>query len=243
MKVTSSALQLRLEQLTTLSQDERQALSDLEKSSRSLRKREVFLKRDTVRDGFAILRSGWATRRVVGADGRTAITHIFGPGDLIGFCDLGTKSTPHDVIMQSDGSVSLFDSSDLGKLAARFPRLLSVLISVSQIEDVVLRDRFFAATRLSAEDRLMHFFLCLKSKVPNQNDASADRFPMPLSQKEMGDALGLTDIYVNRLLRALTDRGEINVERPYVRVKEPAKWADRTGFQDRYAETNIEWLG
>ncbi|MCA1776473.1 MAG: Crp/Fnr family transcriptional regulator [Paracoccaceae bacterium] len=242
MKVTSSALLLRLEQLTTLDADERQALHELERDSRSVKKREAVMRRGTVHNNFAILRSGWATRRVTGADGRSAITHVFCPGDLIGLCDLGTQSTPHDIIMQTDGSMSLFDTSDLSRLAQKHPRLLLLLISMSQIEDVVLRDRFYAATRLSAEDRLMHFLLCIQSKVPNQGEKCADRFQMPLSQKEIGDALGLTDIYVNRLLRSLTDRDEISVERPYMRIKAPARWTERVGFHDRYQETDIAWL-
>jgi CRP-like cAMP-binding protein len=242
MKVTSSALMLRLEQLTTLNPDERQALHHLERDSRSVKKRETVLRRGTVHDTFAILRSGWATRRVTGTDGRSAITHVFCPGDLIGFCDLGTKATPHNVIMQTDGSVSRFESADLSRLAKEHPRLLSVLTCVSQVENMVLRDRFFAATRLSAEDRLMHFLLCIQSKVPNQGEKCADRFQVPLSQKEIGDALGLTDIYVNRLLRSLADRDEISVERPYMRIRDPRQWIEHVGFQDRYQETDIAWL-
>lgn len=242
MKMTSSALLLRLEQLTMLDADERHALSQLESGSRSVKKRQAIICKSAQRDSFAILRSGWATRRVTGVDGRSAITHVFGPGDLIGFCDLGTKATPHDVVMQTDGSVSHFDSDDLRRLAKDHPRLLSVLISVAQIEDVVLRDRFHAATRLSSEDRLMHFLLCIQSKLPNQSERCADRFPVPLNQKEIGDALGLTDIYVNRLLRSLTDREEITVERPYMRIKSPHRWCERLGFHDRYRETDIAWL-
>lgn len=242
MKMTSSALLLRLEQLTTLDPDERQALSELEQGSRSVKKRDAIICKSAQHDTFAILRSGWATRRVTGGNGKSAITHVFGPGDLIGLCDLGTKSTPHDVVMQTDGSVSRFDSDDISRLEKDYPRLLSVLISVSQIEDVVLRDRFYAATRLSAEDRLMHFLLCIQSKLPNQGEKCSERFPVPLNQKEIGDALGLTDIYVNRLLRSLTDREEITVERPYMRIRTPKRWCERLGFHDRYRETDIGWL-
>jgi CRP/FNR family transcriptional regulator len=104
-----------------------------------------------------------------------------------------------------------------------------------------LNDRLHAITRYTAEDRLMHFLLTVKAKSEQFSEHSSDRFPLPLSQKEIGDALGLTDIYVNRLLRGLQKSGQLSLSRPNVKINERAVWATRLNFQDRYAGLDFSW--
>lgn len=93
------------------------------------------------------------------------------------------------------------------------------------------------------QDRLMHFLLCMRSKGMARGNIHEDHFEMPLCQKQTGDAVGLTDIYVNRLFRSLTDREEILIERPFMKINNAKKWTERVGYHDRYAEIDIAWIG
>jgi CRP/FNR family transcriptional regulator len=124
--------------------------------------------------------------------------------------------------MQTDGSVHLLSRRALCNLGA-------------------LNDRLHAITRYTTEDRLMHFLLTVRAKSEQFSEHSSDRFPLPLSQKEISDALGLTDIYVNRLLRGLQKSGQMSLSRPNVKINERAVWATRLNFQDRYAGLDFSW--
>jgi len=71
---------------------------------------------------------------------------------------------------------------------------------------------------------------------------ASDRFPLPFSQQEIGDALGLTAIYVNRIVRRLEKSGELTRAHPYIRLNNRNAWEDRLKFRNRYAEFGVDLL-
>ncbi|MEY1556720.1 Crp/Fnr family transcriptional regulator [Yoonia sp. R2331] len=242
MKATSSAFLLRLERHAELSCDERYVFEQLERDAISRKKRSAVFDPARADARIAIIKSGWAVSRATSAAGQSTITQIYMPGDIVGLADLGFPMPPHDVQMQTDGAVCLIDRRTLSRMGHDHPRLLALLLSMSSLEEVALRDRLHAITRLSAEDRLIHFILSMKSRTAQLTDQPSDRFPLHMSQKDIGDTLGLTDIYVNRLMRKLSSTGQIDVARPYIRITDRAGWAKRVGYKDRYANLDTSWI-
>ncbi|MFZ3582930.1 Crp/Fnr family transcriptional regulator [Loktanella sp. DJP18] len=196
---------------------------------------------DRPEDRIAIVRSGWVVSRVHSKNNQTTITQIYMAGDLIGLSDIGFGEPPHDTTMQTDGTINLVSRRALCDLATEHPRLFALLLSLASLDATALNDRIHAITRYPAEDRLMHFLLTIKGKSEQISDHVSDRFPLPLSQKEIGDALGLTDIYVNRLLRGLQKSGQLSLSRPNVRITDRAGWEERLNFRDRYAHVDLSW--
>lgn len=241
MKHTQSAFLTRLSRHGPLAEDERQALVRLEGTAEQRSKRASVFDPNRPEYRIAILRAGWAVSRVHSSPDQTTITQIHMSGDLIGLSDLGFISAPHETTMQTDGTVNLLSRAALRDFAASHPRLFAMLLSLTSLDTMALHDRLHTITRYSAEDRLMHFILSVKSKTEQSSEQPSDRFPLPLSQKEIGDVLGLTDIYVNRLLRGLQKSGQITLNRPYVKITDRAAWTQRLNFQDRYAGLDVSW--
>ena len=241
LKPVQTAFINRIARHVTLTEDEREALSQLEGPSVSRSKREGVFTEDRPDDRIAIVRSGWAVSRVRSGGDLTTITQIFMAGDLIGLSDLGFDSPPHETTMQTDGTVHLVSRRALRDFGARHPRLFGLLLSLSSLDATAMNDRLHAITRFTAEDRLMHFLLTVKAKSDQISDHASDRFPLPLSQKEIGDALGLTDIYVNRLLRSLQKSEHLVLNRPNVRIIDRAYWEQKLQFQDRFADVDFAW--
>ncbi len=242
MKSLTSAFMLRLERHAELTTTEREIFERLEKDSVSRKKRSPVLDPSRADARIAIMKSGWAVSRATSVSGQSTITQIFMPGDIVGLADLGFSLPPHDVQMQTDGAVCLIDRRTLSQLGHDHPRLWSLLLSMASLEEVALRDRLHTITRLSAEDRLIHFILSMKSRAAQLTDQPSDRFPLHMSQKDIGDALGLTDIYVNRLMRKLSSTGQIDVARPYIRIIDRDGWTKRVGYKDRYANLDTSWI-
>ena len=242
MKHATSAFQTRLNRLTSLTASERDALSVFEQTQERRAKREpIFPEGDDDRR-IAILRSGWAVTRVKSDSGQTTIAQIFMSGDIIGLSEVGFVKGPHETTMQTDGSVSLISRNDLLKFLSLQPRLFGLMASLVSVNAITLMDQLHSVARLPAEDRLMHFLLSIKSKTEQGSDQPSDRFALPLSQKEIGDVLGLTDIYVNRLLSGLQKRGEITMSRPYIRITNVPYWQERLKFQNRYGGIDLGWI-
>ncbi|SEM98665.1 cAMP-binding domain of CRP or a regulatory subunit of cAMP-dependent protein kinases [Loktanella fryxellensis] len=241
MKPNQSAFLTRICRHATLDTVEREALIRLEGQPESRSKRDPVFTDTRPDDRIAILRSGWAVARVRSAGDQTTITQIYMAGDIIGLSDLGFKAPQHETTMQTDGVVNLLSRSALCDLGLSQPRLFAMLLSLSSLDATAMNDRLHAITRFSAEDRLMHFLLSIKAKTEQTMDHASDRFPLPFSQKEIGDALGLTDIYVNRLLRGLQKSGQLTLSRPYVRITDRAAWEQRLNFQDRFGCLDVNW--
>ena len=239
---SQSAFLSRLSRLLDLTIPEVEALEDLEGRPEQRRRRAQVFDAERPHDRIAILRSGWAAVRVRTDPSRTTITQIYMAGDVIGFEDLGVGSPPHKTTMQTDGSVTLLSRTKLFALASTYPRLFDTLLSRASINTTVLHDRMHAIMRHNAEDRLLHFILSLKAKIDHSSLQESDRILLPFSQIEIGDALGLTPIYVNRLLRSLEKSGAITRTHPYVRVNNPKAWEARLNFRNRYAELDAELL-
>ncbi|SHF52458.1 cAMP-binding domain of CRP or a regulatory subunit of cAMP-dependent protein kinases [Loktanella atrilutea] len=241
MKQLNSAFLTRLNRHVTLDSAERDAMHRLEGTAEPRSKRDPVFAADRPDDRIAILRSGWAASRVRSAGDQTTITQIYMAGDLIGLSDLGFRLPQHETTMQTDGTVNLLSRAELCDLGQSHPRLFAMLLSQSSLDATAMNDRLHAITRFSAEDRLMHFLLSIKSKTEQTTEQTSDRFPLPFSQKEIGDALGLTDIYVNRLLRGLQKAGQLVLSRPYIRITDRAAWEERLNFKDRYACLDVNW--
>ncbi|SHF98572.1 cAMP-binding domain of CRP or a regulatory subunit of cAMP-dependent protein kinases [Loktanella atrilutea] len=230
-----SAFLTRLSRLLDLTGPERDTLEDLERHPEQRRARAPVFDATRPDDRIAILRSGWSAVRVRTGVCKTTIAQIYVAGDVIGFDDLGFGTPPHETTMQTDGSVTLLNRTKFLALASTHPRLFDILVSLASLDTTVLFDRMHTIARLAAEDRLLHFILSLKARIEHGNLQKSDRFPFPFTQQEIGDALGLTDIYVNRLLRRLTDSGELERSRSYIRLRNQKAWEERLGFRDRYA--------
>ena len=69
-----------------------------------------------------------------------------------------------------------------------------------------------------------------------------DSFELPLTQADIGDAVGLTKVHVNRTIREMERRGLIERIGKRVRIKNEAELAAQVGFVDRYAEIATDWL-
>ena len=242
MKPMTSAFLLRVERYCDLSADQRQVLERFESDVEKRKKRTPVFDPARPDARLAIVRSGWAVSRLTSGSSNTTISHIYMPGDVIGVGSLGMAQLSEEVVMQTDGAVSLVDRDDVSRLGERFPLLLGVLLALSNLDDAMLRDRLHAITRLSAEDRLIHFILSIKARLAQSTEQPSDRFPLHLSQRDIGDALGLTDIYVNRLMRKLLSNGQIEISRPYLRITDRSGWERRVGFKDRFAEIDANWM-
>lgn len=244
MEMTSqtTAFIARIEKFADLTAAERGILDLLEGAPQQRKKRAQVFSPHMPDDRIAIISAGWAVSRATSSRGQSTITQIYLPGDMVGLSDIGFAAPPHDVFMQTNGAVCLINRSTLSELGRDHPRLFSLIVAVSSLEEIALRDRLHAISRLSAEERLIHFMLSIKSRTNMISDHPQDRFPLHLSQKDIGDALGLTDIYVNRLLRKMSKGGEIAVNRPYFQINNRDEWTKRVGFKDRHSNLDISWF-
>lgn len=57
---------------------------------------------------------------------------------------------------------------------------------------------------------------------------------MPLSQQVLADALGMTSVHINRVLKGLRESGAMELSRGSLSILNPAKLVEIAGFDENY---------
>jgi CRP-like cAMP-binding protein len=152
-------------------------------------------------------------------DGRRQITALHIPGDM---CDL------HSVVWPISGwgleamtttTVLHIPHSELRQLATDHPAIALAFWRDTTADASVLAKWVGNLGRRDAASRLAHFFCEIGMRMEQAGLGTRTDFGLPMTQTQIGDAMGLTSVHVNRTLQALradrvlrTDRRTIHVE-------------------------------
>lgn len=96
-------------------------------------------------------------------------------------------------------------------------------------------ERLTSVCRRSALERTAHFLLELCERLEG-GDAGYD---CPLTQHDLADALGLTQIHVNRTLRELRERELVSFRAGFVEFVNRAKLVKLAGFDRAYLQYSL----
>ena len=237
-----SCLVTRLSRFVELTRGERALLARLEEPERRLGAHQVLLNRGQRIDGLYVLKEGWAIVRSRTVRGRSHILRIYLPGEVIGLGELGLGHAPHTISMHTEGVVCPFPREALPELMARAPRLSALLNALASLDQIALRDHCAALGLMTAEDRLIQWLLQLRARLAVADEGIGNRFRLPFSQAEIGEAVGMTPVYVNKLLRKLSEEGRIRVERPYMVLLDREGLQNQVNFSDVFGELDLSWF-
>jgi CRP-like cAMP-binding protein len=204
---------------------------------------EVIARRGPAAETVWIVQHGWALARSDRESGRSAILRIYLPGDIIGLTELGLSVQPHEVQMLTEGLLHAVPRAAMAGLARQHPRFWPLLLALANADLMLAQNRVVLLDRATAEERLIHLFLDLRARLAVEGVGDGNRFPMPLNQQEIGEATGMTGIYVNRLLGRLVRDGRLEVQRPYVRLLDRSWMESRVAFMDLEPGVDPFWAG
>jgi CRP-like cAMP-binding protein len=96
---------------------------------------------------------------------------------------------------------------DLIEVFETCPRLAAAVLWAASSEEAVVVERLVSLGRRDALERTAHFLLELGARLRLVGLATKDGYDCPLSQYHLADALGLSAVHVNRVLRHLREDG------------------------------------
>lgn len=177
-------------------------------TSASAARRQVAAYRDLIREGdppsgVVIVLEGWLCRYKVLPDGNRQITAFMMPGD---FCDPYTGSLErmdHSIGTVTKADVATVSCRDMERLASATPTLADAFRRYQLAEQGILRAWIVNLGRRDALSRVASLLLELLFRLKAVGLAEDDSCHMPLTQVTLADALGLTAVHVNRMLRIL----------------------------------------
>ncbi len=182
-----------------------------------------------------LVQEGMAVRYRNLPDGRRQIMTFLIPGDL---CDPHVfllKTMDHSIATITTVRVSPIARAALMETFATRPRISAALWWSSLQEESMLRERIVSLGRRDARGRIAYLLCELLWRHSAIGLADNEKFHLPLTQTELGDALGLTPVHVNRVLREFREQNLIAIEHRMLRM------LDVDGLQE-IAACNKEYL-
>jgi CRP-like cAMP-binding protein len=179
---------------------------------------EQIVVRNQAYDDVFVLCAGWAFRYFQLADGRRQILKFLLPGDMLSSVSVFEKSFAFSVKALTSVQLSGFVRSEIRARCAVNADVLSALAN-SCIDDT--RDSTELLTALgqrSAEERIAHLLLHLMPRIAARNVIREQRYPFPLRQQHIADAVGLTPVHVSRVLGLFRERRLLDVSEGVLKI-------------------------
>ncbi len=224
----------KLAQFAPLSAADRRLLDVLTTAEELFRPDTDIVSEGMVPRSVFLLQEGMAMRYRNLPDGRRQILTFLIPGDL---CDphiFLLRAMDHSIGTLTPVRVSPIPRQGLMKTFATRPRLSAALWWASLQEEAMLRERIVSLGRRDARGRIAYLVCELLWRNAAIGQAEGETFRLPLTQTELGDALGLTPVHVNRVLREFREQRLIAMEGRLLRVLDVAALQDIAAFDDAY---------
>jgi CRP-like cAMP-binding protein len=162
--------------------------------------------------------SGWACSQRVLRDGRRQILDMVLPGEGFGFDPASPGQARQTVV-----AITSVETVDAGPMlaAAHDPAMAGLWRAIRAMrleEDARRLDHLVRLGRLTAYEKAAHFLAEMQRRV---GSVSAASFPLPLTQEVMADALGLSVVHLNRVLRQLRAANVVEIHGGAATVRDP----------------------
>lgn len=194
---------------------------------------------DLVREGdrpdtSMLVIDGFSSRYRDAPDGTRQITAIHVPGDFVDLHSLLLREMDHSVGALSACRVMRFPHVRLRGLTETHPHLTRLLWLMTLIDASIHREWLSAAAR-AAPEQIAHLICELYVRLGIARLIGADQsFTLPLTQMEIGEALGLSAVHVNRSLQQLRSEGLFTWQNQTVRILDWDALQRRASFDMRY---------
>jgi CRP-like cAMP-binding protein len=153
------------------------------------------------------LLSGWVTLYRILESGKRQVLQIAAPGAFLGYQAKLDDPMLHGAECISDVAVCIFPRRAFPSLLEQHPAIARKLLELTTDDVVKSQDLLTNVGSRSGLQRVAYFLLRLHLHQPRPREASQENFlDIPLTQEMLGDALGLTSVHINRILRHLRER-------------------------------------
>lgn len=199
----------KLEQFTKLSHDDRQALESAAGKRRTIAKHSDLINEGDDPHHVNLILDGWACRYKQLDDGRRQIISFFVPGDL---CDSHVyilREMDHSIVALTPVRLAEISRATLERMADDNGRVMKALWWDTLVTVAVQREWTVNLGQRTALERLGHLFCELFLRLRGVGLTDGTTCDLPLTQVELADALGLSNVHINRTLQELRRAGLI----------------------------------
>ncbi|MBB4003195.1 Crp/Fnr family transcriptional regulator [Aurantimonas endophytica] len=206
----------RLHRSTGLDETELADLRTLPATLREIGKNETISREGDRVHQCVLIIDGFLARFLDTREGKRQILSFYVPGDIPDLQSLHLPTMDHSLGSIAPSRIAMIPHQALAEVSGRNPRIASALWRETLIDGSVTRRWVRCLGRLNARQRVAHMLCELYVRL--EAVGLADRPIRLMTQQDIGDAMGLTVVQINRTLRDLRSEGLIRVEKRHLTI-------------------------
>lgn len=185
---------------------------DVSTQEHSISARSLIFQENEQHEYIYIVNSGWGfIYKTVSNNGKRQILRFLLPGDMIGFQTNSKGAVTYSAGTITEVNLSAFPRNKIKPLIRKEPELAIRLLEMGSRDVSLCQNHLMAAGRKSARESiafvLLELFYRVKFQIPEEYSESTQSIAFPITQEDIGDAIGLTNIHVNRVIKELINEG------------------------------------
>lgn len=181
-----------------------------------------------------LLDEGWMIRKRHLPNGARQIVSIVLPGDFVGLNALMFETADFDHDCRTPVCAFRFAPADLRRALEAHPSVGQALFWVTSHEENLLAERVVSLGRRTATERTAHLLAELLARIEIFEEPLPARLEVPLTQEDIADAVGISAVHANKVLRALHRDGVATLRNGLLEVHDRRGLERRAGFEHGY---------
>ena len=219
----SAALIRRLRTISGIDEEDVQAIRALPVSIKHYRANQP-----VVRDGerpteCCLVAEGFCVRTKTTSSGQRQILSIHIPGEIPDLQSLHLHVMDHDLITLTECTLGFISHSSLREITRRRPNIAEILWRDSLVDAALFREWIVNVGQRPALNRLAHTIVELRERLKIIGRVADNQFDMPLTQEQIGEAMGITAVHANRIIKQLRDEAVVDFYRGRVTILDEAR--------------------
>jgi CRP-like cAMP-binding protein len=224
----------KLESIFRLSTEEKQALQGLSIQIQILRADQDIVRIGDSPSQCCLLVEGYTCVYKLTAEGKRQIVAFYVPGDMPDLQSLHLKVLDNSLATVTPCTVGFIQHEDLRRVCELHPRITAALWRETLVDASIFREWVLNVGRRDAFSRMAHLLCELRVKLKAVGLAEDDTFDLPITQGELADAIGTSNVHVNRVLQELRAKGLIRSKGTQVTIPNWEKLKEAAGFDPLY---------
>jgi CRP-like cAMP-binding protein len=235
-----SAVYRKIERISHLDEADRQYLATLPRILRNFEADSDVVREGDMPDHSCIVQEGYLTGSRIVSDGRRQVVALHIPGDIPDLHVLHFGFMDHTLTAITQCRLSFMHHDVIRHACDTHPKIARALWRCSLVDAAVQREWIVSLGRFTARERTARLLceLVLRHRAAGLSDGKS--CPLPFTQIEIADALGLTSVSISRILTDMKSEGLFRIERRHLTILDWHRLTAEGHFDPSYLHLPID---
>jgi CRP-like cAMP-binding protein len=224
----------KLEGHSPLEEADRAAIRALPHVSRTVDPATYLVREGDRTEYCGLLLSGFVYRHKLTGNGQRQILSIHMPGEMLDLHNIFLDIADHNIQALSRAVVAMVPRQAIHALAENFPNVGRAMWTDTLIDASIFREWVMNVGRRDSITRIAHLLCEFALRLEAAGLGNHQQYELPMTQEQLADAVGLTPVHVNRILKELGQRGLIIRDKRAITIEDWRKLRDVADFSSRY---------